>query len=306
MLPVWVDITKARDAGQAGWSAEQIARTGMLVHAGNLSWGVRRLTPFQEGEIALGQEIRRISTRLRLREGARQAGWVISAPRLEVLENNRAIPLASPSFDPRWHLRMPPERWAKTVEAWQRAGFRFEDEATMTPGWREVVEKADPTTVPVPYVHLYADRKVVGTYAFLLDARHEALKRWLVAETKWALRETGADAVVLGFKSGSNENTPSFVVTPQGIRTLDQNGWVTRPLDHAGVPAVPITIAHYAPGEYLEHMMTWVRMLHAEGVEAMMNEAYPHLGTRWLWADAYPDVAARLLGEGMYREPWKV
>lgn len=302
MQPRNVDVTKAREATAAGWGPEQLARTGMIVQSGNPDAGARRFSGLQEEEIALGQTIEALGAVLAAEEGIRPARWFMSGVRLDVVANDYWTPITR-WLDPRRILRMPRTRWDRTREAWERQGWTFRDAETMVPGWRESIERLDRETVPVPYVHHDPATKIAETYAFCTDARQERTADWMLEQQRWLRDQTGCNRIVQGFKSGIWDNWPSRIALPSGIvRFTAQDIWERAPLTLDGGP---ITIAHYQPGEFEAAFLEWLRRLLADGFEIVLNEAYAHRGRRWTWADENPDVADALVGEGVYREPWK-
>lgn len=306
MEPRFVDVINGRDALAAGWDAERLAASGMIVQIGGGLAGARRFGVYGDEDVEIGQAIEALAGAAD--EGAgKPARWALSGLRLDVVGNFRARPIVQ-WLDPRMILRMPRRRWETVRAQWEAQGFVFTDHPDMTAGWRDELERVDAETALVPYVHVYPSRDGPGgnveVFGFATDLRQPRLADWMLEQQRWVGEETGCSLLVVGFKSGVWDNWPSRVQYPSGVLRYGDGVW-SRAARAPGNASI-ITTGHYGPGEFEGHFMTWLRRLLAEGLfDLVLNEAYPHRGIRWTWAEKHPDVAASLVGELVERRPWE-
>lgn len=299
MEPRNVPVTKGRDLMEAGWTPAQAAEFDGFVQVGGWPHGAVRQTARNQAEVAFGRAVD---------EAAASAGkaprWLTSGPRLDVVGNGIWSPIVR-SIPSRFFLKMSRPRWDRIVKIWTRAGYTFRDDPTMVTGWRPYVESLNRATeAPVPYCHFNTVEKIVEIYGFCLDVRLDGVQDYVFGEYERMAAWTGTRATAYGYKSGpwgATTGWPSHYVDPYGTHTLDpRRGWtVDRDISSQ---ATIITLGHYAPGEFQEATMKFLRRLIGAGFRVLLNEAYADQGVRWLWADEFPDVAAMLIGEGVYRD----
>ena len=304
--PFWTDMIKSRDEEARGKTMDQMARCGMFVHSGNPAPGHApdRWSRFTWDEINRGQILQAMNHRLQVRERARPIRWIMGGVRLDVITH---YPYMGDllGFDPNWVVGVPIRLWENTLAQWRTEGWRWEWASNLSQ-FRPMVEEAlaKKGLAPAPYFSVNPDTKSCVIYGYDTDARSDAFMDWIIDQALVIAKASGCYTFAHAFKSAVRETPTSLVHRPDGVHRVElMNGqptWVRAPHDPNN-SGHPLFTNYYAKGEYLSRFMLFTRRMRAAGFELMMNEAWPHMGQRWLWTDEYPEIEPMLIGEMQVR-----